>query len=122
MNSKKVLTVLSLASIFMSCTTDNSQTLMDNPNLMAEATYKQNVKAIIDNNCISCHATVPRNGAPMALATYEQVKNAVLNRGLLNRISLKNGSSLLMPQGGPRLPQATIDIIVKWNQDGLLEQ
>ncbi|MBF4519354.1 hypothetical protein D3C87_2000470 [compost metagenome] len=58
----------------------------------------------------------------MSLVTYEQVKNAVLNRGLLTRISLENGDSSLMPQGGPRLPQATIDIINKWNQDGLLEK
>ncbi|MES2240785.1 MAG: hypothetical protein V4497_11070 [Bacteroidota bacterium] len=122
MNSKKILVLLSLAGLLMACSNDNSDSLMNDTPIMGVATYKQNVKSIIDNNCIVCHATVPKNGAPMSLVTYDQVKSAVQNRGLLTRISLENGNSSLMPQGGPRLPQATIDVIVKWNQDGLLEQ
>ncbi|GGA68864.1 hypothetical protein GCM10008015_07050 [Flavobacterium palustre] len=106
----------------MACSNDNPDTLMEDiPNENA-VTYKQNVKSIIDNNCISCHAATPVNGAPMSLVTYAQVKNAIQNRGLLNRISLNNGNSLLMPQGGPRLPQTTIDIVAQWQQDGLLEE
>ncbi|WP_244606807.1 hypothetical protein [Flavobacterium circumlabens] len=95
---------------------------MDTAPITGLATYNMNVKSIIDNNCVVCHAAVPKNGAPMSLVNYDQVKNAVLNRGLLTRISLENGNSSLMPQGGPRLPQATIDVIKKWEQDGLLEQ
>ena len=106
----------------MACTNDNPETLMEDIPIEGLTTYNQNVKSIIDNNCIRCHASTPLNGAPMSLVTYEQVKQAIQNRGLLNRISLENGNSSLMPQGGPRLPQATIDIIVKWQQDGLLEQ
>lgn len=122
MNSKKLLAFMLLTNIFMACTNDNSETLMEDIPSMGAVTYTQNVKAIMDNNCVVCHATVPRNGAPMSLVTYDQVKSAIQNRGLLTRISLENGNSLLMPQGGPRLPQVTIDIVVKWNQDGLLEQ
>jgi uncharacterized membrane protein len=122
MKLKNLFPLLVCASLFMACTNDNPDTLMeDMPNDNA-ITYQQNVKSIIDNNCISCHAATPRNGAPMSLVTYEQVKNAIQNRGLLNRISLNNGNSLLMPQGGPRLPQVTIDIVSQWQQDGLLEQ
>ena len=94
---------------------------MDNSPMAGSITYNQNVKSIIENNCVVCHAAVPKNGAPMSLVTYDQVKQAVLSRGLLTRISLENGNSSLMPNGGPRLPQATIDIIVKWEKDGLLE-
>lgn len=122
MNLKTSFLVLSFASILMSCTNDNPSTLMDNSPMTGLTTYNQNVKSIIDNNCIVCHAAVPKNGAPMSLVTYDEVKNAVLNRGLINRISLENGDSSLMPRGGPRLPQATIDMIIKWQQDGLLEQ
>lgn len=121
MKTKQLIALLSCSILFVGCTNDNSETLMDNPPVMGQVTYTQNVKSIIDNNCISCHAAVPRNGAPMPLVTYEQVQNAVQSRGLLNRISLNTGNSLLMPQGGPRLPQATIDMIIKWNQDGLLK-
>lgn len=58
----------------------------------------------------------------MPLVTFDQVKQAVLNRGLLTRISLENGNSSLMPNGGPRMPQASIDIILQWEKDGLLEK
>ena len=121
MKAVQFIAVLSCTSFFIACSSNNSETFMDNSPVLGQVTYTQNVKSIIDNNCISSHAAVPRNGAPTALVTYEQVQNAVQNRGLLNRISLNTGNSLLMPQGGPRLPQSTIDIIIKWNQDGLLK-
>lgn len=122
MNSKTIFIALSFSSLILGCTNDNPSTLMDNTPMVGLTTYNQNVKFIIDNNCVVCHATVPKNGAPMSLVTYEQVKQAVLNRGLLTRISLENGNSSLMPNGGPRLPQSTIDIILKWEKEGLLEQ
>jgi uncharacterized membrane protein len=122
MNLKTFFIVLLFTSVLVSCTDDNPETLSDVKPITGLATYNQNVKSIIDNNCVVCHATTPVNGAPMSLVTYDQVKNAVLNRGLLTRISLENGDSSLMPKGGPRLPQTTIDIIKKWKEDGLLEQ
>lgn len=122
MNAKTIFIVLSFSSIFVSCTNDNPSTLMDNSPITGLTTYNEKVKSIIDNNCVVCHAAVPKNGAPMSLTNYSQVKEAVLNRGLLTRISLENGNSSLMPNGGPRMPQATIDVILKWEKDGLLEQ
>jgi uncharacterized membrane protein len=122
MNSKTLLIALALASIFVGCTDDNPSTLIDNSPETGVTTYNQNVKSIIDNNCVVCHAAIPKNGAPMSLVNFVQVKEAVLNRGLMNRISLQNGNSSLMPNGGPRMPQATIDIIIKWQKEGLLEK
>jgi hypothetical protein len=57
----------------------------------------------------------------MPLLTYEDVKNAVENRGLINRISSED-TGFLMPFGGPRLPQNLIDIVIQWETDGLLEE
>ena len=122
MNAKTLFIVLSCSSIIVGCTDDYPSTLMDHTPVVGATTYNQNVKSIIDNNCVVCHAAVPKNGAPMSLVTYDQVKQAVLSRGLLTRISLENGNSSLMPNGGPRMPQATIDIVVKWEKDGLLEK
>lgn len=122
MNLKKLFPLLVFLSLLIACTNDNSETLMEDSSPVGVITYNKDVKSIVDNNCIVCHATVPKNGAPMSLVTYDQVKEAILNRGLLTRISLENGNSSLMPKGGPRLPQATINVITKWNQDGLLEQ
>jgi uncharacterized membrane protein len=121
MNTKKLYTALSLAITLVGCTNENPNTLMDDSAMVGLTTYSKNVKSIIDNNCVVCHAAVPKNGAPMPLVTYDQVKEAVLNRGLTTRISLQNGNGLLMPSGGPRMPQATIDIILKWQKEGLIE-
>ena len=81
----------------------------------------QDVRFVFDNICTQCHSNPPQNDAPMPLVTYLQVVDAVENRGLLDRISRAEGESGLMPLGGPRLPQANIDLIFEWNNDGLIE-
>lgn len=97
---------------FNSCTSDSISDLegINETNV----TYSTTVKSIIENNCIQCHASTPVNGAPMSLITYENVKDAVLNRGLLDRISRAEGTPGAMPFGGPRLPQTSIDAINNW--------
>lgn len=85
----------------------------------ASISYSKNVKAIIDGNCISCHSS-GRAASFRPLTTYAEVKAAVENAGLLNRIQLQSGQQGLMPQGG-RMSQANIDLVVKWNTDGLKE-
>lgn len=109
-------------TLFITSCSNNSTDDLVGPTLNLDLVkYNQNVKSIIDANCIVCHAATPVNGAPMPLVTYEQVKDAVLTRGLINRISRQNGEGGLMPNGGPRMPQATIDVIVQWEANGLLE-
>lgn len=121
---KKILyfpLLISFGIVFViGCSNDSSSDLI-NENQFDEVTYTNTVKAIIDNNCISCHATVPVNGAPMSLTTYADVKNAVLNRGLLNRISRAQGAPGMMPNGGTRLPQAVIDQVYQWAENGFPE-
>jgi uncharacterized membrane protein len=84
------------------------------------ATTYSNIKSIIDNNCVSCHSD-GRAASFRPLTTYAQVKVAVESAGLLNRIQLQSGQQGLMPQGG-RMSQSNIDLIVKWNTDGLKEK
>lgn len=90
-----------------------------NPTTPTALTYNKDVKSIIDANCISCHAS-GRSAAFRPLTTFAQVKAAVESAGLLSRIQLQNGQQGIMPQGG-RMSQANIDVIVKWNTDGLKE-
>ncbi|MBC8884336.1 cytochrome c [Flavobacterium piscinae] len=106
--------------VLNSCTTDSLSDLTIVQEIET-VNYTQNIKLIIDNNCISCHAATPVNGAPNSLTTYENVKEAVLNRGLIERISIAEGSPGAMPLGGPRLPQNDINTIIQWNAEGLLE-
>lgn len=78
--------------------------------------YNDDVKNIISANCVSCHGgSTPQVG--LDLSTYTNVRFAVENRGLLNRI---NNVTNPMPPSGV-LPSATRAIIEKWVSDGYLE-
>lgn len=112
--------IICLALIQFGCTDDSTSDLIEDT-ILDEVTYNNYVKNVIDNNCVACHATVPVFGAPMSLTTYADVKDAILNRGLLNRISRAQGESGMMPLGGTRLPQATIDKIRDWAENGFQE-
>ena len=113
MTAKSLMFLLLAAFLLDGCTSDSPDDLMaDAP--QGAITYTANVKSIIANNCQSCHSAPPVNFAPMPLTTYENVKDAILNRGLLDRISRNNGEEGLMPNGGPRMPQTNIEIINTW--------
>lgn len=108
--------------LFMGCTAVSEDDLIDPTPLPPIVTYNRDVKPIIDNNCIICHSNPPQNNAPMSLVSYDDVKQAVLYRNLIGRIS-SNDPVFMMPYGGPRLPQNLIDIVIKWNdEDGLIEE
>lgn len=116
----KSICLLLVCLVLSSCVNDSTIDLIEIiPG--APATYSGNVKSIIDNNCLACHGTVPANGAPMSLTTFQNVKDAVANRGLIGRISSDESTSGHMPLGGPRLPQNLIDIIIQWQADGFPE-
>ncbi len=115
-----LLAVLALLASCSSNTLDDVVELVDEDPGPELITY-EDVKQVFNNNCTQCHSNPPQNGAPMPLVSFINVENAVLNRGLLDRISRAEGESGLMPLGGPRLPQTTIDLINQWEDDGLLE-
>lgn len=122
---KKRIPVLFGAAVFMFLYSCSSRDLDDLKPVQEQDTSGtvtfQDVKFVFETICTQCHSNPPQNGAPMPLVTYLNVKSAVETRGLLDRISRMEGEDGLMPLGGPRLPQATIDLIVQWNEDGLLE-
>lgn len=111
---------LPLLAILSSCSENSTNDLVDTT-VPATVTYTNSVKAIIDNNCISCHNSPPVAGAPMPLLTYENVKEALLNRGLLDRITREQGAPGMMPLGGSRLPETSINLLIEWQNQGLAE-
>lgn len=116
------LTLLVIPAVFLQfgCSNDSTSDLVGDP-VTGEITYTNTVKSVIENNCVFCHSLPPQNGAPMSLTTYADVKNAVLTHGLLDRISRAQGSPGMMPNGGQRLPQDTIDKITEWANNGMPE-
>lgn len=120
MRAIKYLGVALLALFLYSCDSNTYTEIEEKqPVIEGKVTYNANVKTIIDNICTSCHSA---NGTASfrPLTTYAEVKEAVETAGLLDRIQLENGEPGLMPQGG-KMPQSRIDLILKWKEDGLLE-
>lgn len=113
------LIYLFIISVFYSCSY-NSEDDLTEAIIVDVVNYEDNIKVIIDTNCIGCHSNPPVNGAPMSLTTYNDVKNAVENRGLISRIE-STDSGFGMPFGGPRLPQNLIDLVIQWEAEGLIE-
>ncbi|WP_396172060.1 hypothetical protein [Flavobacterium sp.] len=109
-----VLTLLFL--IIAGCTNDSDSDLLNIPDNEL-VTYTETIKSIMDQKCNNCHGAAPSNGAPMSLHTYETVKDAVLNRGLIDRISRIEGQSGFMPLGGAKLPQTQINQIIEWQNE-----
>jgi len=118
---KEQVLLLVIIGFLFSCTNASEEDLIEATPIEDVVTYVNDVKSIMDNNCIFCHSDPPENGTPMPLLTYEQVKDAVENRELISRI-LSEDLAFVMPFGGPRLPQNLIDTVIKWQTDGLLEE
>lgn len=118
----KTVAQILISLLLVSCTTSTYDDIEDiQDENQGELVTFNDVAFIFQNNCTVCHSNSPQNGAPMALTNYSEVKDAVEDRGLLDRISREEGAQGLMPLGGPRLPQQQIDLIMQWNIDGLLE-
>ena len=118
MKIKNLISVIALLVMFYNCSSsDDEPTPIPNPNPTANITYNGNIKSIMSSFCTSCHGSPTTNGAPMSLTTYSQVKSALENRGLVNRI---NSITNPMPQSG-LMSQSNRDLIQQWIDDGLLE-
>ncbi|TXF77334.1 c-type cytochrome [Chryseobacterium sp.] len=110
---KIALFAAALSSV--SCETRTYEEISESTPLPAMVTFTQDIKPIIDNNCVVCHSP---NGASafFPLTDYTLIKNAIDD--ILDRIQRPAGDPLKMPQGGSLSP-AQIEIIKKWKTDGL---
>lgn len=116
---KRYFLTASLILILSSCDSSTYESLEEPEIIVGKSTYQANVKSIIDSNCVSCHS-VGGTASFRPLTTYSEVRNAVLNTNLLDRIQRQNGEPGQMPQTG-RMSQDKINTILQWNTDGLLE-
>ena len=107
-----------LALLSTSCSDDSDDDIgpiiIDPP--PTELTYTNTIKSIMTSKCTSCHSNPPTNNAPMSLSTYTDVKNAVQNRELVNRV--ENGT---MPPSGSSLTTAQVQSIKDWQSGGFVE-
>jgi uncharacterized membrane protein len=119
LNSKFVTLTLGI-TFLIGCTTDSVSDLSPIETIN-EVSYLRDVKPIIDSKCNNCHGNPPTFGAPSSYTTYENVRTAVLNQGLIDRITRPENTSGAMPLGGPRLSQNEINIIIQWSEEGFAQ-
>lgn len=125
MKKKHLCISAAAALLFLSgCSTDKETDLVGPgepipPN--TAITYEANIRAIITNNCTSCHSNPPTGGAPFGLTTFDQVRAKADNGALLKVLGKPLGDPGVMPPSGP-LPQTTIDLITKWIAEGAVEK
>jgi uncharacterized membrane protein len=117
---KRIIAISAIVAFLSGCTNDSTSDLIDTTPV-ENATYTEHIKPIITDNCIMCHSNPPQNGAPIPLTTYQNVKDAVETHGLIDRISRPQGAPGMMPNGGTRLPQNLIDLIIQWEDQGFQE-
>lgn len=110
MKNIATLLIAAVALVAVSC---ESRTYEEVSATVTDPTYTANVKPIMTGNCTSCHST--DGGQEPYLETYDQVRNAVLENGLLDEISAPSGDG--MPEAG-RMPQNKIDIVTTWADNG----
>ncbi|MET3538441.1 hypothetical protein [Chryseobacterium limigenitum] len=114
---KKILYILSSAALLVACESRTYEEISDNKPIAEIVKYTQDVKPIVDANCISCHSAT--GSAPYKPFTnYNEVKDNI--EVILDRIQRQNGDYQKMPQGGS-LSQSQINIFIKWKADGLIE-
>lgn len=78
-------------------------------------TFTKDVKPLISTYCANCHTTGPQT-------LYTNYQNAVANiTHILDRIQRQQGSAGFMPKNGTKLSDQEINLIKKWQADGLKE-
>ncbi|MFD0862373.1 hypothetical protein ACFQ1M_09130 [Sungkyunkwania multivorans] len=106
-------------TVFLSCTNDSEDDLIDpTPQGPDPITFKTNIEPVLQSVCQNCHQDPPINGAPMSLVTYTQARFWVEDGSLLNRVNNENAP---MPPSG-LLPTTTREVFQKWKDDGFIEE
>ncbi|HEY0041728.1 MAG TPA: cytochrome c [Flavisolibacter sp.] len=112
---KKIVlfSLLAAGTVFQFCTsTKQAQAPVQ------KVTYTASVQPLIQNHCSPCH--IPPKGNKEALHTYETAKANIDES--IKRIQLNPGDKGFMPFKHPKLSDSTVNVFVKWKEDGLLEK
>ena len=128
MKTNKLITLLLIAFSICGCSYDSESDLIDTPDEQEQQqeedpniliTYDDDIRPIMQGSCVSCHGNPPTNGAPFSLVNFSQVSQRA--NLILSAMDRQSGSPGAMPPSG-RLPQATINLVRQWIEDGTPEK
>lgn len=83
-----------------------------------KVTYAHNIQPIVMNSCSPCH--IPPEGKKKAYHTYAAVKGDI--DSIITRIKKNPNEKGFMPARHPKLSDSTINIFVRWKNEGLLKK
>ena len=109
-----VFLFLFMAVMFEFCS--SSKKTSKTPPPPPKVTYQARVQSIVMATCSPCH--VGPTAKQKALNTYDQVKVNIDD--IITRINKNPTDRGFMPFKHPKLPDSTIQVFVKWRNDGLL--
>jgi hypothetical protein len=111
---KKICVLLLVMSPFVLQFCSSSKNAMKAP----AVTYDANVQPLMVSNCSPCH--FPPKGNKKAYNNYTAVKSDI--DSILIRINKNPNEKGFMPFKHPKLADSTINVLVQWKKDGLLEK
>ena len=100
-------------AVFQFCSTPKQAQVQ-----VAKANYTSDVQPLITMHCSPCH--IPPKGNKEALNTYDAAKKNIDES--IARIKKNPDEKGFMPFKHPKLSDSTINVFVKWKEDGLLEK
>ncbi|WP_298950651.1 hypothetical protein [uncultured Nonlabens sp.] len=116
---KKFILLIFTLIVLFSCSETSPEDIIDNTPITTAVTYDADIATIFSNHCLPCHGSVIMSGG-MVYESFTEIRNAVENGNVIDRITRSVGDPLIMPQGR-QLPQTSIDLIIQWQRDGFLE-
>lgn len=119
---------IAIALMACSSSTSNDPAAQDSGTTGARLTFHENVEAIVQDKCQSCHR--PGGLGPFSLITYEDVrKRAALVVDRMKTRTMPPWGAFAAPDCTPRhklyndlgVAQADIDLVAKWYEQGAIE-
>jgi mono/diheme cytochrome c family protein len=112
-----ILCLICCALVSVACSSNSPDDLIPiTEDMDALVTYENTAKAILDQACVECHGgSTPTAG--IRLDNFADARAVAQSERMIFRMT--NASTPMPPSG--RLPDPIVEAIMKWIDDGLLE-
>lgn len=114
------ITIFILSTIIVACSRklNPEQTNITKPRKEITTNYKTMVSDLISTKCTPCHLPT-KGGFKTSLDNYDAVKKYISD--IIVRVQLPSSEKNYMPFKKPPLTKEEINLLIKWNEEGMPE-